>query len=265
MSGVLEMQEYLRNLKAELEKSIEEEAIEPCEFSPETDRHAVFDGCDGYGNVYDELGGIKPFKCPCYLKHKDRQMGLKYMAAIPPNVTLAQANPKQGALAAALEEWDFRTPAVLMSGSSGSGKSFAAHYIACCLIKRLHIPAVYISAEDVADDLRLIAFTQGEEKEAVQERIARRMTVYQATDKILVLDDVGRERDSPAAKDEIRGIITSSYGNRRPLIITTNLNSREIRDGYGEHVLDRLLDREWCTPIKVVSSSIRRKEAVGSE
>jgi len=56
----------------------------------------------------------------------------------------------------------------------------------------------------------------------------------------VVLDDLGQERRTDWTRELIFTLISRRYNNRRPTIVTTNLESAEIADRYGDSVASRL-------------------------
>lgn len=82
---------------------------------------------------------------------------------------------------------------------------------------------------------------------------------------LLVLDDLGAERRSEYAQEQVFNVIDSRYRAKLPLIITTNLTMRELTapDNIGNgRIYDRVL--EMCHPIEVSGKS-RRRQKVANE
>lgn len=77
---------------------------------------------------------------------------------------------------------------------------------------------------------------------------------------LIVVDDLGIERDSPFAKEQVYNIIDSRYRAGLPMIITTNLTIDKIKspeDIENKRIYDRILEK--CFPIEVTGGSRRRK------
>lgn len=74
----------------------------------------------------------------------------------------------------------------------------------------------------------------------------------------LVLDDLGAEYldGKGSFMVDLDELVDTYYGNRRPLIITTNLTADEFKKRYGNRVEDRI--RECAQWITVTGSSMRR-------
>ncbi|MEO6601932.1 MAG: ATP-binding protein [Polyangiaceae bacterium] len=75
----------------------------------------------------------------------------------------------------------------------------------------------------------------------------------------LVLDDAGAEYSDVKGSlmVDLDELIDTFYGDRRPLLITTNCSIEEFRKRYGDRISDRL--RECARWISVDGSSLRTK------
>lgn len=79
---------------------------------------------------------------------------------------------------------------------------------------------------------------------------------------LLVIDDLGAERDSGYAREQVYSVIDSRYQTNKPIIITTNLSYAEIvgcTDMDRKRIYDRILER--CHPIEVKGESRRKERA----
>lgn len=135
---------------------------------------------------------------------------------------------------------------LLLYGSPGTGKTFAAACIANALMKR-GVPVLVTSivkltnASIFSDDLQ---------------EILRKMK----NARLLVLDDFGAERDSDFKVEQIFDVIDSRYASKRPMIITTNIpldNFKRDPDIRRRRIYDRIL--EVCHPVKMDWESFRVK------
>ena len=119
---------------------------------------------------------------------------------------------------------------LLLYGDYGTGKSFYAAAIANALIDR-GIPAV------VTRFPQIINVLQGTFK-----RDDYIWDLMQAS--LLVIDDLGAERDSAYGLEQVYGVIDARINVRRPLIVTTNLTMNDLQNpsnaAYGR-IYDRVL------------------------
>lgn len=76
-----------------------------------------------------------------------------------------------------------------------------------------------------------------------------------------MLDDLGAERRSEYAQEQVFNVIDGRYRSGLPLIVTTNLGIDKIKkpDSIGNaRIYDRVL--EMCHPIELSGQSRRRKK-----
>lgn len=77
---------------------------------------------------------------------------------------------------------------------------------------------------------------------------------------LLVLDDLGAERDTPFAKEQLCSIIDQRSESGLPLVVTTNYSVRDMEsstDPAQQRIFDRL--RAACVPVSVTGESRRRE------
>lgn len=135
---------------------------------------------------------------------------------------------------------------LLLYGNTGTGKTFAACEIANALIDKGY-PVL------VTNFARILNTLQGtfEKQEYIDG-----FNDFQ----LLVIDDLGIERDTAYAKEQVFNIIDSRYRSGLPMIITTNLTMEKIKnpeDIENRRIYDRILER--CFPLEVDGVSRRRK------
>lgn len=135
---------------------------------------------------------------------------------------------------------------LLLFGSVGSGKSYIAACICNALIERGHTA-------------RFTTF--GSIASLAQESFEARPEVMRELQKpdLLVLDDLGAERDTEYMQELVFEVIDMRYRYGRPMVVTTNLSEVELKrsDNLSKtRIFDRLLDA--CEPVAVNGKSIRR-------
>jgi len=141
---------------------------------------------------------------------------------------------------------------LLLWGNVGTGKTFFAACIANYLIN-LGVPVLMTSFIKLTN--ALTGFD--EDKNAY----IRSLNNY----KLLIIDDLGAERQSDYMLEQVYNIIDSRYKNQQPIIITTNLSLSEIKnpsDIKYSRIYSRIM--EMCVPIKFDGAD-RRKEAFTSK
>ena len=138
---------------------------------------------------------------------------------------------------------------VLLFGAVGAGKSFYACAIANAVLAQLD-SAVITSLPRI---LNLLQSTQ--DKQALLDR----MQSYS----LLVLDDLGAERDTAYAAEQVFNVVDARVQTGLPLIVTTNLSVAEMQQADSMQ-LKRIYDRvlELCpVRIKLEGESRRTQNA----
>ena len=126
---------------------------------------------------------------------------------------------------------------LVLFGSTGTGKSYACASICNALI-------------DKGVSCRMTDFASIEKKQDLSE--LNRYT-------LLVIDDLATERDTEYMNEIVQNVINSRYENGLPLIITTNLSGKELKEAASlarKRVYSRLY--EMCTFIEAKGADRRR-------
>jgi len=135
---------------------------------------------------------------------------------------------------------------LLLYGHCGTGKTYAACEVANALIDKGYSVLVTNFAK-VLNELQATY-----EKQDYLDGINGNA--------LLILDDLGIERDTPFAREQVYNIIDARYRAGLPMIITTNLTMDKIKateDIDNMRIYDRILER--CFPIEVSGENRRRK------
>ena len=149
------------------------------------------------------------------------------------------------------EEMKANNIGVLFYGSVGTGKSFLASCIGNGLLDR----QVPVAATNFPRLLNLLQGTY--EKQALLDRLS----IY----KLLIVDDLGVERDSAYAEEQIFNIIDARSSSELPMIVTTNLTLEELEHPTTmqyARIYDRVL--EMC-PIRLKLAGESRRKTNASE
>ncbi|MBP1569196.1 MAG: ATP-binding protein [Oscillospiraceae bacterium] len=139
---------------------------------------------------------------------------------------------------------------LLIWGDVGTGKTFFAGCIANALIEK-GIPVVMTNFSKIINTLTGIF---SEERNRYLESLAKC--------ELLIIDDLGIERNSEFALEQVFSVIDSRYRSKKPLIVTTNLTLDEIQNPENlakARIYDRIL--ELCVPVKINNVNIRKQNA----
>lgn len=137
---------------------------------------------------------------------------------------------------------------LLLYGSVGTGKTFISACIANALIESGH-PCL------VTNFARLTNTLTG-----MYEGKQEYMDSLNGFD-LIVIDDLASERDTEYMGEIVQSIIDARYRTGKPLIITTNLTSDELKypkDVRKQRIYSRLF--EMCVPVEVKGKDRRREK-----
>ncbi len=139
---------------------------------------------------------------------------------------------------------------LLLWGDVGTGKSFLAGCIANALLEQ----CVPVQMTNFARILNTLTGMYFEDRNIYIDSLNR----YD----LLIIDDLGMERSSEFAQEQVFNVIDSRYRSGKPLIVTTNLSLEELKDNPDlakRRIYDRILER--CLPIKINNQNIRQLNA----
>ncbi len=126
---------------------------------------------------------------------------------------------------------------ILLAGKNGTGKTTSAEAICDNARIRLEDPNHYDKIFYTQVDL-FMKWTQDQKKWGETSFLCNKLINV----RLLVLDDVGTRRPSEAYKDFIYAIIEKRERNKLNVgtIITTNLNSSDMRERFGDAIISRV-------------------------
>ena len=133
---------------------------------------------------------------------------------------------------------------LLLHGPVGTGKTYIAH----CIMNELLTQGI---------SCRMTNFAGMDGDAASRKRSIERLNRFA----LLVIDDLGAERNSEYMKEIVYSMIDMRSASRRPTIFTTNLSIEQIKkplDIAEQRIYDRVL--EMAFPVEVVGDSRRRKK-----
>lgn len=138
---------------------------------------------------------------------------------------------------------------ILLWGTVGTGKSFTAACIANELMDRM-VPVIMTSFVKILQNIQ----ENPEEEKVFMNRLNDA--------RLLIIDDLGTERNTDYALEKVYNIIDSRYRAGKPLILTTNMTLKEMQENTDiryKRIYDRIF--EMCFPMRVPGRSWREKEA----
>ena len=137
---------------------------------------------------------------------------------------------------------------LLLWGYVGTGKSFMAACIANALLEQ-GVPVLMTNFSKILNQMG-----------AMYSEERYQYIASFSNFPLLIIDDLGIERNTEYALEQVYAVIDERYKSGLPLIITTNLTMDELNDpadvAHGR-IYSRVL--EMCTPVQVLGSD-RRKD-----
>ncbi len=146
------------------------------------------------------------------------------------------------------------TPNILLTGSTGLGKTFLLHCIENRLLDRGFSP-ICVSAYRLFGAMRGAHFSDPEKRLDFNQLVGC---------DILLIDDLGTE---PVMQNITREyfftLLNERLTQRRHTVIATNLGTRELMEIYGERVFSRLFDMANVMPAQLKGSDLRMLNGKG--
>ncbi|MBS0727970.1 ATP-binding protein [Streptococcus suis] len=148
------------------------------------------------------------------------------------------------------EEMKKENIGLLFYGSVGSGKTYLACSIANALIEQYQISVKIRNFAQIINELQKSSFDF--DKNAYIESLVNTS--------VLILDDLGIERDTSYAKEQVYNIVNNRYLKQKPTIFTTNLSYDTISNCTESVEYQRIYSRiiEMCIPVMVVGEDFRK-------
>lgn len=148
------------------------------------------------------------------------------------------------------EEMKKENIGLLFYGSVGSGKTYLACSIANALIEQYQIGVKIRNFAQIINELQKSSFDF--DKNAYIESLVNTS--------VLILDDLGIERDTSYAKEQVYNIVNNRYLKQKPTIFTTNLSYDTIQNCMDSVEYQRIYSRiiEMCIPVMVVGEDFRK-------
>lgn len=162
-------------------------------------------------------------------------------------------NPEMQKAHSYVEHWpEMKATAtgLLLWGNVGTGKSFFAGCIANALLDQ-GVPVLMTNFSRILN--ALIGMFSDDRNKYIDS-----LNHYS----LLIIDDLGMERGTEYALEQVFNVIDARLRSNLPLIVTTNLTLDELKhpaDLAHERIYSRVLER--CIPLKINNQNIRQMKA----
>ena len=140
------------------------------------------------------------------------------------------------------EEFGTAGENLLLTGSTGVGKTFLSRCIAGEVMKRGH-SVIYLSAGDLFEVFSKNKFSN-EDEDGMQE-----MYRFVLECELLIIDDLGTELNNSFTSSQLFYCINERMSRKRSTIISTNLSLAGLRDSYTDRVASRIMSGYTIIPL----------------
>ena len=265
----------MRKFTEELTNQVPTRELQPDEYFHESDRLIYCAKCHTPRQGRYTLQGrvfMPPIRCKCQQKLYDQEETKRKLLEKQAEIERMKAsglqdkalydytfdkdngiNPEMAYAHKYVENWEdmkANFSGLLLWGNVGTGKSFFAGCIANALLEK-GVPVLMTNFSRILNTLTGMHF---EDRNQFIDSLNR----YS----LLIIDDLGIERNSEFALEQVFNVIDSRYRSKKPLIVTTNLTLTELNnapDVAHRRIYDRILER--CAPIRINNRNIRQDNA----
>lgn len=265
----------MRKFTEELTNQVPTRELQPDEYFHESDRLIYCAKCHTPRQGRYALQGrvfMPPIRCKCQQKLYNQEETKRKLLEKQAEIERMKAsglqdkalydytfdkdngiNPEMAYAHKYVENWEdmkANSSGLLLWGNVGTGKSFFAGCIANALLEK-GVPVLMTNFSRILNTLTGMHF---EDRNQFIDSLNR----YS----LLIIDDLGIERNSEFALEQVFNVIDSRYRSKKPLIVTTNLTLTELNsapDVAHRRIYDRILER--CAPIRINNRNIRQVNA----
>lgn len=142
------------------------------------------------------------------------------------------------------EEFSDNSPSLFFTGCTGLGKTF----LSSCIAKALAEKGYYVVFDTVSNILRRL------ESEQFSRTETNTMEVLYKAD-LVIVDDLGSEFINSFTSSALYNVINDRMNSEKPMIISTNYNSKELSEKYNERIISRISS---FVPIHFTGNDIRQ-------
>ena len=265
----------MRKFTEELTNQVPTRELQPDEYFHESDRLIYCAKCHTPRQGRYTLQGrvfMPPIRCKCQQKLYNQEETKRKLLEKQAEIERMKAsglqdkalydytfdkdngiNPEMAYAHKYVENWEdmkANSSGLLLWGNVGTGKSFFAGCIANALLEK-GVPVLMTNFSRILNTLTGMHF---EDRNQFIDSLNR----YS----LLIIDDLGIERNSEFALEQVFNVIDSRYRSKKPLIVTTNLTLTELNsapDVAHRRIYDRILER--YAPIRINNRNIRQVNA----
>jgi len=129
---------------------------------------------------------------------------------------------------------------IMLTGSTGTGKTFLINCVAKALMDSYH-SVIYLTSTDLFESFSKAMRSDGEDQQEMQDAILNC--------DLLVIDDLGTELNNSYTSSKLFYVLNQRMVFHKSVIISTNLTLNMIRDLYSERVSSRIISDYSIIPL----------------
>ncbi|MBQ8908673.1 MAG: ATP-binding protein [Clostridia bacterium] len=154
-----------------------------------------------------------------------------------------------------MKKWcysDFKKTLIFIAGQTGVGKTHLMKCMANELIKRHKVVSLTSSFAMHQDFVKSYSCRDLDEKQALLDKYLNA--------EVLFIDDLGTELRNPnITVNFLYQVLNERKLNKRPTIITSNLDLNDITDYYDERIFSRIVDKAYSVCVYIQGDDLRLK------
>ena len=211
-----------------------------------------------------DTGVYGGYICSCYRKRRNEELGKAFGIEISKQKTFKNFNTKickneaqakdLEKLKTALEKWAQEYPNVkkskiLLTGKTGLGKTYITECIANTFLEKEY-SVCFVSAFEMVNCFLKYHTSFEKDKYSWIEPFVEA--------DVLIIDDLGTEpKLKNVTLEYLYLVISEREKYSRPIVVTTNLESGNILDVYGERIYSRLVNKQTSFTYKMQGDDLR--------
>jgi DNA replication protein DnaC len=157
-----------------------------------------------------------------------RNVGQRFTATTPEQKTMRMTMRNFRDFVVAEPRW----AALILVGTTGTGKTLAASEFAESWVKNLSKSARYITANGMVKEIQASYGVEGKSEESEIMRFVQ----YD----LLILDEIDAKSDKPNADLLLTEVINRRYNENKPVIVISNQSFENLAPHVGDRVYSRL-------------------------
>lgn len=168
----------------------------------------------------------------------------KFHAKVPPRLDHTDCAPSNNMIAAWVASYRPGS-SLLLTGPTGSGKTYAAVEVLNTLLSTGKISGRFVDADDYIEMIKDTFDSHGDLPEMYSS--PHLLKYIKGVWDVVVLDGLGQERRTDFAKHELGSLIRHRHDHNLTTVVTSTMGIRELLNVYGDRISAPLKDMKQVT------------------